>query len=58
MLRDYAAANGGFTRVFKGPGTAQLARWVHEQRSRHKLGTLLAERAELLEALPGWEWRE
>ena len=58
MLRDYAGANGGFARVFNMPATAQLARWVREQRERYKLGTLLAERAELLEALPGWEWRE
>ena len=57
-LIAYAAANGGATRVPTTGATTQLARWVHEQRGRHKQGTLPAERGMLLEQLPSWEWRE
>ena len=57
-LLAYAAANGGATRVPMTGATTLLARWVREQRERHKEGTLPAERVTLLEQLPSWKWRE
>jgi superfamily II DNA or RNA helicase len=35
-----------------------IGRWVSAQRNRRRNGTLSAERAALLEALPNWSWSE
>ncbi len=49
-LRDYLAQHG------KLPGTRAGGDWVARQRDAHACGRLSAERAGLLEALPGWSW--
>ena len=57
-LRAYVAREGT-ARVPQRhrEGEVLLGAWVDRRRQEHRWGTLAAERAALLEALPGWVWR-
>jgi len=41
------------TGLFKG---VQIARWVHEQRRKNKMGKMTNDRKLKLESVPGWSW--
>ena len=55
QLCAFAAAHGT-ARVPATGATNELARWAQDQRVRRKQRKLAADKAALLEQLPGWEW--
>ena len=57
QLCAFAAAHGT-ARVPATGATNELARWAQDQRVRRKQRKLAADKAALLEQLPGWEWLE
>ena len=57
QLCAFADAHGT-ARVPAAGATNELARWAHDQRVRRKQGNLAADKATVLEQLPGWEWLE
>lgn len=49
-LKEYVALHG------KIPGRGRVGGWAYKQRHAYAHGHLSDERAELLEAIPGWSW--
>ncbi|WP_057003389.1 DEAD/DEAH box helicase [Mycobacterium kyorinense] len=57
-LARFAAQHGhlGVPRNYRTAGGDPLGKWVDNQRSAERAGTLAAHRVAALEALPGWSW--
>jgi len=58
-LKDYIHNNGSIDipQLYRTVDGFKLGQWVHENQKQYQNGRLSKERQELLESLPGWEWR-
>ena len=57
-LRAFVEEHGEYPkRDGKRGGERFLGQWINHRRQEYKTGKLSRERADALEALPGWEWR-
>jgi len=57
-LRGFVEGHGEYPKQNgKRDGERFLGQWINTKRQEYKTGKLSRERADALEALPGWEWR-
>lgn len=58
LLRHHETPRQSRRRPLPGEADPALGEWCARQRGRYKRGELSPERAQKLEALPGWWWRQ